>query len=93
MAFAGMLNVTIADDIGLTRKQVGLWRRCWQQSFEALVAIECGASPAALRGTIEAPRGATEDVLNDAPRSGSTGTFTAEQVTHILEVIATQYCG
>ena len=41
MAFAGMLNVTIAQDLGLARKQVGLWRRRWQHSFDALVAIEC----------------------------------------------------
>ena len=41
------------------------------------MAIECHDSQAALRRAIE-------DVLSDAPRSGSPGTFTAEQVTHIL---------
>lgn len=79
MAFTGVLNVTIAQKLGLARKQVGLWRRRWQQSFDALVAIECRESPAALRRAIQ-------DVLSDAPRSGSTGTFTAEQVTQILAV-------
>ena len=79
MGFAGILNVTIAEELGLARKQVGLWRRRWQQSFDALVAIECHESQAALRRAIE-------DVLGDAPRSGSPGTFTAEQVTHILAV-------
>lgn len=79
MGFSGMLNVTIAQKLGLARKQVGRWRKRWQQSFDALVAIECCESPAALRRAIE-------DVLSDAPRSGSTGTFTAEQVTHILAV-------
>ncbi len=79
MAFTGALNEDIADKIGLARKQVGLWRRRWQQSFDALVAIECRESQAALRRSIE-------DVLSDAPRSGSTGTFTAEQVTQILAV-------
>ena len=74
MAFAGSLNTDIAKKIGLARKQVGLWRRRWQQSFEALVAIECRETQAELRRAIE-------DVLSDAPRSGSTGTFTAEQVT------------
>ena len=78
-AFTGALNVDIANQIGLARKQVGLWRRRWQQSFEALVAIECCETQAALRRAIE-------EVLSDAPRSGSTGTFTAEQVTHILAV-------
>ena len=79
MGFAGMLNVTIAQALGLARKQVGLWRRRWQLSFDALVAIDCHESQAALRLAIE-------DVLSDAPRSGSPGTFTAEQVTHILAV-------
>jgi len=51
----------------------------WQQSFDALVAIECRETQAELRRAIE-------DVLSDAPRSGSTGTFTAEQVTLILSV-------
>ncbi len=79
MALAGAINVDIGEGIGLTRKQVGLWRRRWRQSFDALVAIECRESQAALRRAIE-------DVLSDAPRSGSTGTFTAEQVTHILAI-------
>ena len=79
MAFTGSLNIDIAMEIGLARKQVGLWRRRWQHSFDALVAIECRESQAGLRHAIE-------DVLSDAPRSGSTGTFTAEQVTQILAV-------
>ncbi|MHB9078010.1 MAG: IS630 family transposase [Pirellulaceae bacterium] len=77
MAFAGMLNVTIAQDLGLARKQVGLWRRRWQQSYDALVAIECRETHAQLCRTIH-------DVLSDAPRSGSKGSFTAEQVTQTL---------
>src|SRR3990172_9620244 len=79
MAFDGMINMGIANQIGLARKQVGLWRRRWQQSFDALVAIECRESQAELRRAIE-------DVLSDAPRSGSTGSFTAEQGTQILAV-------
>ncbi len=77
LGFAGWLNRDIAVEVGLGRKQVGLWRRRWQQSFDALVAVECRESHAALRRLIE-------DVLSDAPRSGSPGTFTAEQVTQIL---------
>ncbi len=79
MAFAGALNMMIADEVGLLRQQVGLWRGRWQQSFDALVAIECRESNAALRRAIE-------NVLSDAPRSGSPGIFTAEQVTHILAI-------
>lgn len=77
MAFSGFLNVAIGDKVGLGRKQVGLWRRRWQNSFDAMAAIECRESQAEFRRAIE-------DVLSDAPRSGSTGSFTAEQVTQIL---------
>ena len=80
LAFAGSLNVEIANEIRLSRKQVGRWRRRWQQSFDALVAIECRETQAELRRAVE-------DVLSDAPRSGCTGTFTAEQVTQILAVV------
>jgi hypothetical protein len=77
LAFAGQLNVDISGEIGLDRRQVGLWRRRWQASFDALVAIECRESQAAVHRAIE-------DVLSDAPRAGSPGDFTAEQVTEIL---------
>ncbi len=77
LAFAGSLNVDIAKIVGLARKQVGVWRRRWQQSFDALVAIECRETQAELCRAIE-------DTLSDAPRSGSPGTFTAEQVTQVL---------
>lgn len=77
LAFAGMLNMAIADEVGLARKQVGLWRRRWQESFESLVAVECGESPAAFRRAIE-------DVLGDAPRKGWAGKFSPEQVTQIV---------
>lgn len=79
LAFGGMCNGGIGGLIGLRRKQVGLWRRRWKQSFEALVAIECRESQAAFRRAIE-------EVLGDAPRSGSLGKFTAEQVTQVLAV-------
>jgi transposase len=56
-----------------------LWRTRWRESFVALVDIECRESRAALARAIE-------EVLSDAPRSGSPGKFTAEQVTRILAV-------
>lgn len=79
LGFARWLNGEIAKEIELDRKQVGQWRRRWQASFDALVAMECRESQAALRRAIE-------DVLSDAPRAGSPGTFTAEQVTQVLAV-------
>ena len=36
LGFAGVLNVTIAQELKLAEKQVGLWRRPWPQSFDAL---------------------------------------------------------
>jgi transposase len=72
-----MFNRDIAAEVGLHADQVGVWRRRWQQSRDALIAIECRESTAALTRAIE-------QVLSDAPRSGSPGTFTAEQVTQIL---------
>ena len=79
LAFAGALNVAIAIEVGLSRKQVGCWRRRWQQSFGALVSIECSEPQAMLRRTIE-------EVLSDAPRRGSPGTYSAEQVTQIIAI-------
>jgi transposase len=77
LAFEGLLNTGIGEQVGLGRKQVGLWRRRWQQSFDALVAAECGGTQAQLRRVIE-------EVLSDAPRAGCSGKFTAEQVTEIV---------
>lgn len=75
-AFAGQLNEQIAAEIGLGAGQVGVWRRRWQATWEALTALEC-REPRRLREAIQ-------EVFRDAPRSGSPGTFTAEQVTQIL---------
>jgi transposase len=75
-AFAGQLNEQIAEEVGLGRAQVGVWRRRWQAAWEELTALEC-REPRRLREAIG-------EVFRDAPRSGAPGTFTAEQVTQIL---------
>jgi putative transposase len=79
LGFEARLNEDIAVEVRLHRKQVGVWRRRWQQSFEALIAIECCETTAALRHAIE-------DILSDAPRPGGPGIFTAEQVTQIIAI-------
>lgn len=79
MAFHGQRNFEIALHVGLHVGQVGIWRRRWQQSFDALVAIECRETQAQLMRSIE-------DVLTDAPRSGRPHKFTPEQVTQIMAV-------
>jgi transposase len=79
MGFDGLLNDDIAARVGLTRRQVGRWRRRWAQAWNQLVDIECLEPRAVLRRAIEA-------VLTDEPRPGAPGTFTPEQVTQILAV-------
>jgi transposase len=76
LGFAGMLNEDIALQVGLNRQQVGLWRRRWQDAWDALCVWEC-TEPHRLREAIV-------DVLSDAPRPGTPATFTAEQVSQIV---------
>jgi transposase len=78
LAFAGRSNEDISLDVGLERKQVGLWRRRWRDAWDALTLLEC-TEPRRLREAIR-------ETLQDAPRSGAPGTFTAEQITQILAV-------
>jgi transposase len=78
LAFEGHGNQEIAAQVGLERKQVGVWRRRWQEAWDALTLLEC-TEPRKLREAIR-------ETLRDAPRSGCPGTFTAEQVTQILAV-------
>lgn len=77
LAFDGLSNEGIAEQLGCERHAVGPWRHRWADAFERLVLIECCEKPSAL------PR-AIEELLSDLPRSGSPGKFTAEQVTQIL---------
>jgi hypothetical protein len=78
-AYQRKFNSDIAAKVRLDRRQVGLWRRRWADSFEALIAIECRENNATLYRAIQ-------QVLSDAPRVGAPCTFTAEQVTQILAV-------
>ena len=77
LAFGGLLNSGIAAEVGLKKSQVGLWRRRWRESFEALTLIECQESAAELERAMSV-------VLSDAPRSGTPATFSANEVTLIL---------
>jgi transposase len=78
LAFEGHQNEKISIEVDLERKQVGLWRRRWRDSWEALTRLEC-LEPRRLREAVR-------ETLRDAPRSGAPGTFTAEQITQILSV-------
>ena len=79
LAFDGLRNEEIADQVGLGRFQVGRWRRRWARAWSGLIARECRETKADLRRAIAA-------VLSDAPRPGDPGKFTPEQVTQILAV-------
>ena len=78
-AFDGLSNPEIADQVGLSRRQVGLWRRRWANAWDRLIQIECVETRAELRRAIE-------QTLRDEPRPGAPGKFTPEQVTLILAV-------
>jgi transposase len=78
-AFAKQGNVEIAAEVGLSRRQVSIWRRRWADAWDRLIVIECTQSHAALRRAIE-------QVLRDEPRSGSPGKFTPESIVAILAI-------
>jgi transposase len=77
LAFQKLENSAIALRIGLERHCVGRWRRRWQESVERLLEIERKEPKAELERAII-------DVLRDAPRSGSPGKFSAEQVAQVV---------
>ncbi len=79
LAFDGLRNDEIAEQVGLGQRPVGLWRRRWAKAWNRLIDLECSETHAALRRAIEA-------VLTDGPRPGAPGKFTPEQVTQILAV-------
>lgn len=74
----GLKNEQIAEEVGLIRRQVGIWRRRWRDAWDALCTWEC-TEPHRLREAIL-------DVLSDAPRPGCPGKITAEQVARIVAV-------
>ena len=66
LAFLKDENQAIARRLGVCAKMVGIWRRRWRDSFEALLQMQFAESGAAFRRVIIA-------CLSDAPRSGSPG--------------------
>ena len=64
LSFAGVRNEEISKEVGLERKQVGLWRRRWRDSWEALTRLEC-LEPRRLR---EAVRRHFEMLRGPGPR-------------------------
>ena len=79
MAFQKDENQTIARRLEVCAKTVGLWRRRWRDSFPALLQLQFVESDAAFRRAII-------ECLSDAPRSGSPGKFTAEQIVGLIGI-------
>lgn len=79
LAFDKLNNLQIAKYLGVGRHCVGKWRRRWQSSFDALLAIEFNGPRAALRRAVE-------DTLSDAHRSGRPCQFCDEQVAQIVSM-------
>jgi putative transposase len=79
LAFRGWKNERIADHLRCERHQVGIWRQRWRDSWQSLIVVECEEGIEELGQVIE-------ELLNDLPRSGWAGKFSAEQVTQIIAV-------
>ena len=79
LAWQRLSNVEISKEVNLCRQQVGLWRRRWRDSQQALMAIEFYESAAEFERAIIS-------IFCDAPRTGSRGKFTGEQVVEIISV-------
>lgn len=78
LAWEKMSNQDISTQVKLDCKAVGTWRRRWRDTWDDLTLLEC-SEPRRLGAAIR-------ETLRDAPRSGSPGHVTAEQVTQILAV-------
>jgi putative transposase len=76
----GFSNDAIARRLNLCRDTVRDWRQRWQEGTQALEAADAaGDADKVLLARIEA-------LLADAPRSGSPGDFSAEQLAQIISV-------
>jgi putative transposase len=79
LAFERYSCEQIEGETGLERHAIGRWRKLWKQSFERLIAVECGEGPEALKAAIIT-------LLSDKPRSGRKPKFKGEQVAQILAI-------
>jgi hypothetical protein len=79
MAFEKFDNQAIGHHLKCCAKTVGLWRRRWRDSFEALLLMQFTVSDAGFQRAII-------ECLSDAPRTGSKGTFTAEQIVGLISI-------
>lgn len=74
----GLNNAQIARQVGSSRGRVRLWRTRWLSAAPRLAAAATTADDARLLSALVA------DARDDAPRSGTPATFTAEQVVQLV---------
>jgi len=79
LAHQKLQNIQIAEMINAGRHCIGRWRKRWQDSFDALLAIEMNEPRAVLERAII-------DVLRDAHRSGAPCKFSAAQVVQLVSI-------
>ena len=79
MAFEKDDNLSIGRRLGVSAKMVGIWRRRWRDSFAALLEMQFTENNAAFRRAII-------ECLSDAPRIGSPGKFTPEQIVGLIGI-------
>ena len=77
LADDGLHNQYIADDLDLHVQTPRRWRNRWAEAAEQLGIVEAESDDKALCIHIK-------EVLSDAPRSGTPGTFTPEQICQIV---------
>ncbi|MEQ8205695.1 MAG: helix-turn-helix domain-containing protein, partial [Woeseia sp.] len=77
LGFDQLKNQEIATAVDRCAKTIGIWRRRWRDSFQALLQMQFDLNQSAFRRAII-------DTLSDAPRSGSPGRFTDEQLTGLI---------
>ncbi len=77
----GFSNRRVGEQVGLTNRTVGCWRKRWLDNQDKLQAIETAkdVTPQGLMNGVK-------EVLSDLPRSGTRPKFSAEQVAKILTI-------
>jgi putative transposase len=77
-AAAGLNNEQLARQLGSSRGRVRAWRTRWLAAAPRLEAAAADGTDARLLAQLAA------DALDDAPRPGAPGTFSAEQVVQLV---------
>ena len=75
----GKTNYRIGKELGISEEVASKWRKRWQLNEEQLARAEREEEKGEYKKRIM-------KVLDDAPRTGCPGKFSAEQVCHILSV-------